>query len=246
MINNDFRHPVLLAREAATVDLLSEGRFELGLGAGHMKHEYDEAGIAFDPPATRVARMAESADIVRRLLDGDEVTHDGTYYRVRGHRCAPLPVQRPVPMLIGGNGRRVLSIAARLADIVGFTGFSQVEGERGVNLTRFTDSGLATQVALVREAAGDRFDHLELQTLVQGVTITEDRRAAAEQIQPLVPGLGIDEILASPYVLIGTVEQIARAVARSTRDARHLLHRRVREGSRRDGRGSRVPDQRSG
>jgi probable F420-dependent oxidoreductase len=210
VINNDFRHPVLLAREAATVDLLSEGRFELGLGAGHMKHEYDEAGLAFDGPATRVARMAESADIIRRLLDGDEVTHDGTFYRVRGHRSAPLPVQQPVPMLIGGNGPRVLSLAARLADIVGFTGFSQVEGERGVSLTRFTDSGLATQVALVREAAGDRFDRLELQTLVQGVTLPDDRRAAAEQVQPLVPGLGIDEILASPYVLIGTVEEIAQ------------------------------------
>src|SRR5438309_1664425 len=118
VINNDFRHPVLLAREAATVDLLTEGRLELGLGAGHMKYEYDQAGLSFDPPAVRVARMAESAEITRRLLAGGEVSFEGRYYRVRGHRCFPTPVQQPVPMLIGGNGRRVLATAGPFGDIV--------------------------------------------------------------------------------------------------------------------------------
>ena len=146
VVNNDFRHPVVLAREAATVDLLTGGRLELGLGAGHMRHEYDEAGLRFDPPAVRVARMAESAAIIRQLLAGDEVTVVGEHYQVHGHRCFPQPLQRPVPLLIGGNGRRVLETAGRLADIVGFTGFSQVEGERNVNPTHFTDAGLADQV----------------------------------------------------------------------------------------------------
>jgi probable F420-dependent oxidoreductase len=208
VVNNDFRHPVLLAREAATIDLLTDGRFELGLGAGHMKHEYDEAGLRFDPPAVRVARMTESAELIRRLLAGEQVTHDGTHYQVRGHRCFPLPRQQPVPLLIGGNGRRVLEAAGRLADIVGFTGFSQVEGQRNVNPTHFTDAGLAEQVAWVLTAAGDRFDQLELNTLVQGITVTSDRRAAAEQVQPLVPALSVDDILSSPYSLIGTVDEI--------------------------------------
>jgi probable F420-dependent oxidoreductase len=209
VVNNDFRHPVVLAREAATVDVLTDGRFELGLGAGHMKHEYDEAGIAFDAARVRVARMAESAEIIRRLLSGDEVTFEGEHYRVRGHRCFPMPVQQPVPLLIGGNGPRVLATAGRLADIVGFTGFSQVEGRRSVNPTHFTDAGLAQQVGWVRDAAGPRFDRLELNVLVQGVTLTDDPHAAAEAVQPLLPSLTVDEILSSPYSMIGTLEQIA-------------------------------------
>jgi len=209
VVNNDFRHPVVLAREAATVDLLTGGRLELGLGAGHMKHEYDEAGLHFDPPAVRVARMSESVAILRQLLSGDEITFDGEHYQVHGHRCFPQPLQRPVPLLVGGNGRRVLETAGRFADIVSFTGFSQVEGERGVNPTHFTDAGLAEQVAWVLAAAGPRFDQLELSTLVQGVVLTDDRRAAAEQVQSLVPTLRVDDILSSPYSLIGTTHQIA-------------------------------------
>jgi probable F420-dependent oxidoreductase len=217
VVNNDFHHPVVLAREAATVDLLTGGRLELGLGAGHMKHEYDEAGLQFDPPAVRVARMAESAVIIRRLLDGDEVTFEGDYYRVRGHRCFPRPVQQRVPLIIGGNGPRVLATAGQIADIVSFTGFSQVEGERSVNPTHFTDAGLAEQVGWVLRSAGDRFDQLELSTLVQGVVITSDRRSVAAELQPLVPGLRVDDILSSPYSLIGTVEEIA-AQLRDRRD----------------------------
>jgi probable F420-dependent oxidoreductase len=209
VINNDFRHPVLLARDAAALDLLSDGRVELGLGAGHMKFEYDEAGITFDPARVRVARMAESAEIVRRLLGGETVTFDGEHYEVRGHRCYPTPVQQPVPLLIGGNGRRVLATAARLADIVGFTGFSQVEGERAVNANHFTDAALAEQIEWVRSAAGARFDGLELSTLVQGITVTDDRVAAAEAVQPLLPSLAVDDILSSPYGLIGSIEEIA-------------------------------------
>src|SRR5438445_8837657 len=115
VLNNDFRHPVLVAREAATVDLLTDGRLELGLGAGHMKHEYDQAGLTFDPPAVRVARMTEAAEIIRRLLSGEEVTFHGQHYRVEQHRSYPVPAHR-VPLLIGGNGRGVLRCAARLAD----------------------------------------------------------------------------------------------------------------------------------
>src|SRR6476660_2423218 len=114
VMNNDFRHPVLLAREAATLGLLTEGRFELGLGAGHMKPEYEQAGIAFDRARVRVDRLAESVAVIRRLLDGEEVTHHGEHYDVDGHRAWPIlePAHR-VPMLVGGNGRRVLSIAAQ-------------------------------------------------------------------------------------------------------------------------------------
>ncbi len=208
VLNNDFRHPVLLAREAATVDLLTDGRLELGLGAGHMRHEYCEAGLTFDPPAVRVARMTEAVEIIRRLLDGDEVTFEGRHYRVDHHRCYPAPSGH-VPLLIGGYGRRVLAAAGRYADIVSFTGFSQVEGERSVNPTHFTDDGLRSQIGWVISAAAERFDQLELSTLVQGVRITTDRYAAAREVQPLLTALMVDDVLSSPYSLIGTAEQIA-------------------------------------
>ena len=97
VLNNDFRHPVVLAREAATTDVLSDGRLQLGLGAGHMKSEYDEAGLRFETGATRVERLAEAVAIMKGLLGGETVTFTGRHYRVTGHTIHPLPVQRPRP-----------------------------------------------------------------------------------------------------------------------------------------------------
>jgi len=210
VVNNDFRHPVLLAREAATLGLLTEGRFELGLGAGHMKPEYDEVGLAFDPAAVRVARLAESVEIVRGLLDGEEVIWHGEHYGVDGHRGFPAlePAHR-VPLLVGGNGRRVLSIAARRADMVGFIGFAHNADATGLTFPNFTAGGLAEQVDWVRDRAGERFDELELSALVQWVWITPDRRAAAERLHEQVPALSVDEILDSPFLLLGTHGQMA-------------------------------------
>jgi probable F420-dependent oxidoreductase len=211
VVNNDFRHPVLLAREAATVDLLTDGRLELGLGAGHMKHEYDEAGLRFEHAAVRVARLAESVEIVRGLLDGEEVTFVGEHYTVRGHRSFPAPAQTHVPLLVGGNGDRVLSIAARRADIVGFTGFSQVEGTRDVRLSHFTSAGLDAKVAHVRAAAGDRFADLELNVLVQHVAATNDPRDALQRFVGDMP-YSVDDALDSPFLLAGTHDQMAAAL----------------------------------
>src|SRR5438477_1013241 len=95
VVNNDLRHPVVLAREAAAVDLLTDGRLELGLGAGHMQSEYDQAGIRFDPGVVRVERLGESVRIVKELLAGNETTFEGRYYQVRGHTIHPRPVQQP-------------------------------------------------------------------------------------------------------------------------------------------------------
>src|SRR5206468_11283130 len=125
VLNNDLRHPVLVAREAATVDLLTDGRLDLGLGAGHMQSEYDQAGLRFDPGATRVERLGEAVTIIKSLLAGEKVTFAGRHYRVAGHTIHPLPVQRPhPPILIGGNGRRILTLAAKEADIVALSGIT--------------------------------------------------------------------------------------------------------------------------
>lgn len=209
VVNNDFRHPVLLAREAAALGALTDGRFELGLGAGHMKPEYDEAGIAFDRGGVRVDRLEEAVTIIGGLLAGREVTHAGTHFQVRGHRAWPAPQDGTrVPLLVGGNGRRVLSLAARRADAVGFVGFAHNHDASEVTFAHFTAAGLDEQVAWVRDQAGERFGRLELSALVQLVQITGDRRAAAEPIAHRLDGLSIEDVLESPYLLLGTPLQI--------------------------------------
>jgi len=117
---NDYRHPLLLAREAASLDVLSDGRLELGMGAGWRTDDYRQLGIAYERPGLRIERLEESLLILRRLFAGERVTHAGTHYQLRGARLAPLSVQRPgPPILIGGGGPRMLRLAARHAQIVG-------------------------------------------------------------------------------------------------------------------------------
>ena len=209
VLNNDFRHPVIVAREAATLGLLSDGRFELGIGAGHMKFEYDEAGIPFDPATVRVERMAEAATIMRGLLAGEQVTFAGAHYRVEGHQLGAVPER--VPLLIGGNGRRVLQTAATVADIIGFTGFLPSDDGSGSRLTHLGATGIEQRVALVLEAAGARADDLELQVLVQYVAVTDRRQAEAERIAARWK-IPLETVLDSPFLLFGTVEHLAEQI----------------------------------
>jgi probable F420-dependent oxidoreductase len=209
VLNNDFRHPVLVAREAATVDLLTDGRLQLGLGAGHMQAEYDQAGWRFDAGGTRVERLAEAVTIIKELFKGEPVTFAGRHYRVTDPTLRPLPVQRPhPPLLIGGNGRRLLTLAAQEADIVGFSGITFRRGGAQPHLSGWRAAEVDARVQLVREAAGDRYNQLELNALVQRVVVAEGRRQAAEKLARRWPQLSPEEILQSPYMLIGTVDQL--------------------------------------
>jgi len=211
VLNNDLRHPLLVAREAAAVDLLTDGRLQFGLGAGSIQSEYDQAGIRFDPGGIRVERLAEAVTIIKGLLRGEQVAFVGRHYRVTGHKIAPLPVQRPhPPILIGGNGRRLLTLAAREADIVGLSGITFRGGGAGSpDLSGWRVSGVDERVNLVREVAGaERFGRLELNALVQRVVVTDDRRKTAEELTRRWTQLTPDEILQSPYVLVGTIDQI--------------------------------------
>jgi probable F420-dependent oxidoreductase len=213
VLNNDFRHPVLLAREAAALDLLSDGRLELGIGAGHMRSEYEEAGIRFDPASVRIERLGESVRILKSLLAGETTSLDGRHYQVRGHRAYPLPVQKPrPPILIGGNGLKVLALAARDADIVGFTGLGFPKGATEVDVSGFKPDSVDERVAWVRSQAGERFDQLELNALVQRVILTDDRQQAAAEIAAQWSALSVDDVLQTPYALIGTVDQMADAL----------------------------------
>jgi probable F420-dependent oxidoreductase len=211
VLNNDFRHPALLAREAATLDLLTDGRLELGLGAGHAAPEYAEIGLGFDRAGVRVARLEESARLMRRLFDGDEVTFDGTHYRVAAHRL--FPARRP-QFLIGGNGDRVLQLAASVADIVGFTGLGRTLPDGQRHATEWEQSRIDAKVALVRSAAGSRIDQLELNALVQYIEITNDRRASAERVAARIDAEA-DVLLRAPYLLIGTVAEIVEQLHRA-------------------------------
>ena len=215
VLNNDLRHPVLVAREAATLDLLTDGRFQLGLGAGSIQSEYDEVGLAFDAGATRVARLAEAVTIIKRLMKGEKVTFAGRHYRVTGHTILPPSIQKPhPPILIGGNGPRLLTLAAREADIVGFSGLTfRHGGAVPPDLSGWRASSVDERVRLVREAAGDeRNARLELSALVQQVVLTGDRRKTADELASRWTQLSADEILHSPFVLIGTVDQMAEEI----------------------------------
>lgn len=209
VLNNDFRHPVLVAREAATVDLLSEGRLILGLGAGHMRSEYDEAGLEFDTGGTRVDRLAEAVAIIKGLLAGEKVSFAGRHYRVAGHTIFPLPAQRPhPPIAIAGNGPRLLALAAREADIVGLSGVTFRRGGTAPDVSGWNAPAVDQRIKLIREAAGDRHAALELNVLIQRVVVVADRRRAAEELARHWNQLSPDDILASPYVLIGTTDEM--------------------------------------
>ncbi|MFI4948973.1 MAG: LLM class F420-dependent oxidoreductase [Alphaproteobacteria bacterium] len=210
VLNNDLRHPVLVAREAATVDLLTDGRFQLGLGAGSIQSEYDEAGLSFDSGGTRVERLAEAITVIKGLLRGERVTFTGRHYRINGHTIAPLPIQKPhPPILIGGNGPRLLALAAREADIVGLSGLTFRDGgSRPPDLSGWRVSGVDERIRHVREVAGERYASLEICALVQRVVVTDGRRQAAEELTRRWADLTADELLQSPYVLIGTIDQM--------------------------------------
>jgi probable F420-dependent oxidoreductase len=206
VINNDFRHPAMLAREAITVDALSGGRFELGIGAGHMQSEYDAAGIPFDRGRARVDRLAESVRVLRPLLAGEACTVEGEFYQVRD-LSLPAPTQSPhIPLHIGGNGPRLLRLAAEHADTVGLVGFRHVRGGREVRLSDFAPEALDRQVVAVRDAARGR--DVELSVLVQTTSVTDTARSVAADVAARFGLPDADAVLASPYVLIGSVESL--------------------------------------
>jgi probable F420-dependent oxidoreductase len=206
VFNNDLRLPVMLAKEVATLDLLSNGRMELGLGAGWLKSEYDQAGLSFDAPSVRVARMEEALHIIRGLWDVGPFTIAGRHYTVDGLDGFPKPLQQPrPPIFIGGGGRRLLEFAAREADTVGLLARALPEG--GLELAADSEQRLAQKVAWVRAAAGNRFDQLELAMLFWGAVVTEDRLGAADQLA-FDRDLTTEQVLASPYFLIGSVNAI--------------------------------------
>lgn len=207
VLNHDMRNPVQLAWEVATLDRLSGGRVELGLGAGHTPREYAATGIPLDPPAARKARLMDGVEVLRDLLDGREVTVQGEHFDLQQARIEPAAQQR-LPILVGGNGRRLLTHAGAHADIVGLQGIGRTLSDGYSHAVRWDPDWLTEQVEQVRAGAGDRFDEVELNALVQVVEITDDRAAALADICADVEGLSVEHAAAVPYLLVGTVDEI--------------------------------------
>jgi probable F420-dependent oxidoreductase len=211
VFDNDYKHPVVLAKELATIDVLSGGRLIAGLGAGWMQSDYDQSGIPMDPPGVRVTRMEEGIAVLKGCFGEGPFSFKGEHYEINGYDGLPKPQQRPVPLLIGGGAKRVLSIAAREADIVGINP-SIHSGH--VDAAAAQDGAAAQtdkKVAWVREAAGDRYADLELNLLQFAGIVTDDRKGTAEMMAPLF-GLPPEEVETYPHACIGSVEEICESL----------------------------------
>ena len=220
VFDNDYRHPLVLAKELATLDHLSDGRVEIGLGAGWMAPDYEQAGIAFDPPAERVARLEEAVRVIKALFTGGSVDFTGEHYTITGHEQYPPTGQRArPPILIAGGGARMLRFASREADIIGINP-ARVSNAAwdDQNLADAGADAMDRKVRLIRETAGDRYDQVELQIVVPFVVITDDRDGTAAAIAASLPSedatvdLGAETVLSSPHVLIGTEAQICETM----------------------------------
>jgi probable F420-dependent oxidoreductase len=215
--DNDYKHPVVLAKELATMDVLSDGRVEIGLGAGWMKTDYDQSGIAYDSPGVRVDRFVEGLHIIKEAMRPGLFSFQGTHYTITDYNGLPKPVQSLPPVLIGGGGKRVLGIAAREADIVGINPSLHAGVINAEAISHMTAESVEEKVAIVRAAAGERADHIELNIRAFLVNVTDDGAGGRER---LATGMGVplSMIETSPFALIGPPsELIERLVERRER-----------------------------
>jgi probable F420-dependent oxidoreductase len=210
VLSNDYRHPALVAHEAATVDWLSGGRFELGLGAGWLRTEYDQMGIAFDPAATRIARLEEAVPAIADLLAGKSVTLRGAHYTLDSLRLPVVPVQRPrPPLLIGAGGPKMLALAARHADIVGILP-APIRGDDDTGeIANRSAAALEAKLDILKAADAERFPNLEL-SIVATFLVTNRRRHDTEALidRRGWSGATCAQVWAMPSMFIGSPHQI--------------------------------------
>jgi len=208
VLGNDYKHPAVVAKEAATLDLLSDGRLEFGLGAGWMTADYEALGLPYDSHRVRIDRLAEALRVVKGCFGDGPFSFDGAHYTIRDYDALPKPVQRPRPQIVvGGGGRRVLTLAGREADIVGInptlTAGTVDAGAALSTLAELTEQ----KIGWVREGAGERFDDIELQIRYFVAAITDDARGTAEAIASGF-GMDADAVIESGTVLVGTVDEV--------------------------------------
>lgn len=216
VLDNDYRHPVMLAKEAATLDHLSGGRFELGIGAGWLKAEYEQVGMSFDAPGVRVSRLGEALHVLKGLFADQPLTFSGSHYTISRLDGFPKPLQRPhPPILIGAGSRRMLALAAQEANIVGILPKALPDGTISEEVMERLPATMAQKVEWVRQAAGERFSELELNMVIAPI-FTEQRQQKVEQLirERGWSGVSVEQVLEMPSVFIGPAEQIAEEMWR--------------------------------
>ncbi len=208
VFDNDYKHPVVMAKELATMDVLSNGRTEIGLGAGWMISDYEEAGIQYDSPKVRIDRFIEGLAIIKGVMQDGPFSFSGDHYTITNYEGHPKPVQRPVPpVLIGGGGKRVLSFAAREADIIGINGTLTAGVVGPEALSTMTAESVDEKVNIVADVAtsAGRLNDIEMNIRTFFVKVTDDRNKTVDGISQMF-GVSREMIDSSPFALIGSVE----------------------------------------
>lgn len=215
VLNNDVRHPVWLAKEAATLDQLSGGRFELGLGAGWLDTEYQQAGLRYDRPGVRIERLREAIQVIKGVWAADPYSLTGEHYQIQAINGVPKPDQPRLPLLLGAGHRRMLTLAGQEADIVGVMTTSVATGQVQDDPLARLAPAVAERVGWIREGAGARFGQIEL-SLVATLLVTDQRRVTTEQFiqQRGWRGISCEQVWEMPAVLIGSVDQICEDLQR--------------------------------
>src|SRR6266853_294029 len=230
VLGNDYKHPVVCAREMASLDLLSDGRLELGIGAGWMTADYEKAGIPLDRPGVRIARLAESITIMKGLFAPGSFTFHGEYYNVTELDGMPKPVQQPVPFFVGGGAPKILALAAREAQIIGINAnLRSGDGTSPDAAKSMTPGATDEKIEWVRDAAGARFDDLELQALIGFVYVTDDAKRILEGIADAF-GVSVDDARVAPPCLVGSEDEIVASLE-ERRERWQMSYHVIEDGS---------------
>ncbi len=211
--DNDFRNPVLLAKEIATIDQITGGRVDFGLGAGWLERDYEQTGIQYDRPGIRISRMEEALAIYKGSWSGEEFNFEGEHYTVKDHTGYPLPVQQPhPPIYIGGGGQRILGIAGREADIIGVHVRFGPEGALD-NADTFR-AEMEKRIGWIKDGAGERFDQIELALLLFAAKIVDSDEARATEIQNIATNIdaSVEAVEASPYFQVGSEDELVEQI----------------------------------
>ncbi len=218
VVNAGLWEPLALANAAATLDLVSDGRTILGVGAGHTPQEWTSIGRTLPTPSERVARMIELVDAATQLLGGGATNYAGHHFTLSDAVLDdPRPVRNPVPLLIGGNGRNVLQFAGRRADIVGITGLGRTMPDGHHHEVDWSRDALEATIRTIRPDRDRDNRAAEIEALVQAVVITDDVTNAAREMTALIAGTSIDDLIATPFVWIGTLDDIAAKLEETQR-----------------------------
>jgi probable F420-dependent oxidoreductase len=220
VFNNNLRHPAVLAKDLATVDRLSGGRLEVGLGAGWNKPEHDAIGIPFEPVGTRVTKLAEAIQVFKGCFGDEKFSFDGSHYTITDYDAQPKPVQRPhPPIFIGGGGKDLLTLAAKEAQVIGLAPrlTKDEKGLPALDTPSITAAATDEKIGWIRKTAGDRFAELELNSYPAGgpMVVTNDskgesRRRADKLRERTGVALTVKEIRESPHVFIGSLKELTQ------------------------------------